>query len=61
MEWRLLIRRVKGAPKASLVDRRTSVVQVADSNGLILVIQIYNMSRMSSALILLTQINRTCC
>jgi len=45
MEWRLLIRRAKNAAKATLIDRRTAVVQVADSTGLILVIQIYNMSR----------------
>ena len=52
MEWRLLFVRRKNTPSANLVDRRTAVVQVADSSGLILVIQIYNMSRMSSAIIL---------
>ena len=61
MEWRLYFRRVKGATKATMIERRTAVVQVADSNGLILVIQVYNMSRMSSVLILLTQFNLACC
>ena len=61
MEWRLYFTRRKNAAKATLVDRRTAVVQVADSTGLILVIQIYNMNRMSSAVILLAQINRACC
>jgi len=45
MEWRLLFRRAKGAAKSSLIERRTAVVQVADSSGLILVIQTYYMSR----------------
>jgi len=45
MEWRLYIRRLKNAAKATLIDRRTAVVQVSDSSGLILVIQIYNMNR----------------
>ena len=52
MEWRLYFLRQKNTPGTSLIDRRTAVVQVADSNGLILVLQIYNMSRMSPAVIL---------
>ena len=39
------------ASKTSMIERRTAVVQVADSSGLILVIQIYNMNRMLSAVI----------
>ena len=52
MEWRLYFVRRKNTAGANLIDRRTAVVQVADSSGLILVLQIYNMSRMSSAVIL---------
>jgi hypothetical protein len=50
MEWRLMFRRAKNTIKTSLVDRRTAVVQVADSNGLILVIQTYPMSRFPNEL-----------
>ena len=45
MEWYFCIRRQKNAAKATLINRPTAVVQVADSNGLILVIQVYNMNR----------------
>ena len=61
MEWRLYFTRRKNALSATRIERRTAVVQVADTNGLILIIQIYDMSRMLSALIILTQINRACC
>jgi hypothetical protein len=48
----VLFKRMKNADSATMIEKRTAVVQVADSSGLILVIQIFNMSRMSSAVIL---------
>jgi hypothetical protein len=47
MEWRFyFVERGIAAPKR-MVERRTAVVQIADSNGFILVIQIYGMNRTS--------------
>ena len=45
MEWRFYY--IERSYAKTVVERRTAVVQVADSNGLILVIQICNMNRMS--------------
>ncbi|KAF8809416.1 ribonuclease H-like protein [Phlegmacium glaucopus] len=45
IEWRLYFVRPKGAASTTLLERRAAVVQIADSSGLILVIQIYSMSR----------------
>ena len=47
MEWRFYFVERGYAPSKRMVERRTAVVQVADSNGFILVIQIYDMNRMS--------------
>ena len=48
MEWRFyLVNRGDAANSKRMVERRTAVVQIADSSGFILVIQIYHMSRMS--------------
>ena len=53
MEWCFYFVRRNAASNANaMIERRTAVVQVADSSGLILIIQICNMSRMSSAVIL---------
>ena len=46
MEWRFYFVNREFAGSKRMVERRTAVVQVADSNGFILVIQIYDMKRM---------------
>ena len=46
MEWRFYFVERGLETSKRMIERRTAVVQVADSNGFILVIQIYNMNRM---------------
>ena len=46
MEWRFYFVERGIATSKRMIERRTAVVQVADSNGFILVIQIYHMNRM---------------
>lgn len=53
IEWRVFFVRQNTAAPRTLLERRAAVVQVADSSGLILVIQVYCMSRMLSAATLL--------
>ena len=50
LEWRLLFTRQYNTASWTVLKRRAAVVQVADSSGLILIIQVYNMSRMSAIL-----------
>jgi hypothetical protein len=43
IEWRVFFRRKSASSTANNVERRSSVVQLADTSGLILVIQVYDM------------------
>ena len=52
MEWRFYFVDRGFAASKRKVERQTAVVQVADSKGFILVIQICNMNRMSFLLVI---------
>lgn len=45
IEWRVLFRRQFNSTSTQMTERRTAVVQVADTRGVILVIQVYGMNR----------------
>ncbi|KAF8873464.1 ribonuclease H-like domain-containing protein [Infundibulicybe gibba] len=53
MEWRVFFQNPRSAHHVA--ERRTAVVQVADTRGLILVIQVYHMSRFPKSLIALLE------
>jgi hypothetical protein len=45
MEWRVLFRRQRNSTSTQMTERRIAVVQVADTRGVILVVQVYGMER----------------
>jgi hypothetical protein len=59
LEWRVMYVKPHFSSPAQVVDRRVAVVQVADTRGVILVVQVYDMASTSSFanLILLDLIN----
>ena len=46
MEWRVFFRRQRNLTSARALERRIAVVQVADTRGVILVVQVYGMTSM---------------